>query len=61
MATSTSVVIFQKNLQDLVKGIRAQKRDLSQFISQSIADIKSELRSNDPFTKAEAVCNYVMQ
>jgi len=43
------------SLQDLVKGIRAQKRDASLFISQSIAEIKTELRSTDPFVKAEAV------
>ena len=48
-------VIFQKSLQDLVKGIRSHKRDASAFISQHIVDIKSELRSVDPTIKAEAV------
>eukprot|EP01038_Epipyxis_sp_PR26KG_P013128 gene13128-17595_t len=47
--------IFQKGLQDLIKGIRANKRDLSPYISQSIAEIKQELRSTDSFIKAEAV------
>ena len=47
--------IFQKTLQDLIKGIRANKKDPSAFISQSIADIKLELKSNDNFVKAEAV------
>jgi AP-3 complex subunit delta-1 len=47
--------IFQRNLQDLVKGIRNHKRDASSFISQAITEIKQELRSTDPFTKAEAV------
>ena len=44
-----------RSLQDLVKGIRAQKRDSSEFISLAIAEIKSELKSTDPFVKAEAV------
>lgn len=47
--------MFQKNLQDLVKGIRSQKKDASAFISQAIAEIKLELKSTDPFVKAEAV------
>ncbi|KAG5186742.1 Clathrin/coatomer adaptor, adaptin-like protein [Tribonema minus] len=47
--------MFEKTLQDLVKGIRAHKRDPSAFISQSIAEIKLELRSVDPFIKAQAV------
>eukprot|EP01031_Cornospumella_fuschlensis_P035652 gene35652-43241_t len=47
--------IFQKTLQDLVKGIRAHKRDTSTYISQAIAELKQELKSSDPFTKAEAV------
>lgn len=51
----TSDPIFQKTLQDLVKGIRSNKKDPSVFISQQIADIKIELRHTDPYSKAEAV------
>jgi AP-3 complex subunit delta len=47
--------IFQKTLQDLVKGIRSHKKDPSAYISQAIAEIKTELKSNDPFLKSEAV------
>lgn len=47
--------IFQRGLQDLIKGIRSHKRDPSAFISQAIAEIKSELSSTDPVIKAEAV------
>jgi AP-3 complex subunit delta-1 len=54
-SNSTSVVMFQKTLQDLVKGIRNQKKDGSSFISEAIAEIKAELKSTDPYTKAEAV------
>ena len=47
--------IFQKSLQDVIKGIRAHKRDAGAFISQLIADIKVELKSTDPFVKGEAI------
>jgi hypothetical protein len=47
--------IFQKSLQDLVKGIRTHKHDPSSYISQCIAECKQELRSTDTFMKAEAV------
>jgi AP-3 complex subunit delta-1 len=47
--------IFQKTLQDLIKGIRANKKDPSSFISQCIAEIKIELKNNDNFVKSEAV------
>lgn len=47
--------MFEKTLQDVVKGIRANKRDPSDFISTAIAEIKVELRSSDAFIKAQAV------
>lgn len=47
--------IFQRGLQDLIKGIRSHKKDVSPFISKTISEIKTELRSTDPFIKAEAV------
>jgi len=50
-----STSIFQKNLQDLVKGIRLNKKDSGAFISEAIQSIKEELRDTDPFIKAEAV------
>jgi AP-3 complex subunit delta len=43
--------MFEKTLQDLVKGIRANKRDPGAFISQAIAEIKVELKNVDPFIK----------
>jgi len=45
--------MFEKSLQDLVKGIRSHKRDPSAFISQSIQEIKLELRNTDPFVKSQ--------
>lgn len=49
--------MFEKSLQDVVKGIRANKRDPSDYISATIAEIKVELRSSDAFIKAQAVRN----
>jgi AP-3 complex subunit delta-1 len=54
-------LIYQKTLQDLIKGIRANKKDPSTFISTSIADIKTELKSPDPRVKTQAVLhNYLV-
>lgn len=47
--------MFEKNLQDLVKGIRSTKGDVNVYISQSLQEIKSELKSTDAFVKAQAV------
>ncbi|KAG7398390.1 AP-3 complex subunit delta-1 [Phytophthora boehmeriae] len=47
--------MFEKNLQDLVKGIRSAKGDVSVYISQAMQEIKTELRSTDPFVKSQAV------
>ena len=49
------VNLFGKSLNDLVKGIRASKRDTGLYISSCIAEIKAELNSTDPFTKATAL------
>ena len=47
--------MFEKSLQDIVKGIRANKRDPSAYISQVISECKKELRDSDPFIKALAI------
>lgn len=47
--------MFEKNLQDLVKGIRSAKGDVNIYISQAMQEIKTELKSTDPFVKAQAV------
>jgi AP-3 complex subunit delta-1 len=43
--------MFERTLKDLVKGIRAHKRDAGTFISGEIGNIKTELRTQDPFVK----------
>ena len=48
-------MVFEKTLPDIVKGIRASKRDTALYISSCIAEIKSEINSTDPHTKANAL------
>lgn len=52
---SVSCKMFEKNLQDLVKGIRSTKLDINIYISQCIQSIKTELKSTDPFIKSQAI------
>lgn len=52
---TVSSLVFQKTMQDLIKGMRSNKENTSEFISLCIVEIKDELSSTDPFTKAEAV------
>ncbi|KAL3945881.1 MAG: hypothetical protein SGBAC_000032 [Bacillariaceae sp.] len=47
--------MFEKTLPDIVKGIRASKRDTVLYISQCIAEIKTEINSSDMFVKANAL------
>ena len=53
--SSTNVLLFHKNLQDIVKGIRLQKDNPSLFISQAINECKNELNINDFLLKSEAI------
>jgi hypothetical protein len=50
-----SSILFQKTLNDVVKGIRIYKNDPTEFISQCIADCKCELATTDPYMKSEAI------
>ena len=47
--------MFEKTLADVVKGIRACKRDTALYISQCIAEIKTEINSSDMHVKANAL------
>ncbi len=47
--------MFEKNLQDLVKGIRAIKGDTGPFIAKAVQEIKDELKSRDVTIKAQAL------
>jgi hypothetical protein len=47
--------MFEKTLTDVVKGIRSSKRDTALYISQCIAEIKTEIGSTDIHVKANAL------
>ncbi|CAN8076008.1 unnamed protein product [Agarophyton chilense] len=48
-------ILFQQSLQDLVKGIRAHRRDEEDFVRSKISEIAEESRSSDVAKKATAV------
>lgn len=48
-------VLFQQSLQDLVKGIRAHRRDEDEYIRSKVAEIAEECRSSDMAKKTTAV------
>jgi AP-3 complex subunit delta len=48
-------MIFQKTLNDLVKGIRSHKNNPAEYISQMIMECKQELHTTDPYLKSEAI------
>lgn len=55
MATLFDGVLFPQSLQDLVKGIRAHRRDEAAYIRGKIAEITSECRASEPHKKANGV------
>lgn len=48
-------LLFQQSLQDLVKGIRAHRRDEEEFIRTKLSEIADECRSSDITKKTTAV------
>ena len=47
--------MFEKSLQDLVKGIRNTKGDVAAYIMKAIAEIKDEIKAKDVTIKAQAL------
>ncbi len=47
--------LFDKNLNDLVRGIRNNRDDEAKYIAQCLEEIKLELRQHNPAVKANAV------
>jgi len=47
--------MWERTLQDLIRGLRANKKDESKFIAQAIAEIRQEIRGKDMELKAGAV------
>ena len=51
--------MFEKNLQDLIKGIRSHKRDGEAYVSKCIAEIRKELKGSDASLKANGILKLV--
>lgn len=47
--------MWERTLQDLVRGLRANKNDETQFILKAIDEIRQEVRSKDMELKAGAI------
>jgi hypothetical protein len=47
--------MFEKNLNELIKGIRAHKGSESKYIDSAISDCRKEIKSKDADTKAQAI------
>ncbi|KAG0070082.1 AP-3 complex subunit delta [Linnemannia elongata] len=47
--------LFAHSLTDLIRGIRQNKKNEQSYIAKEIADIRLELRRNDPDLKAQAI------
>lgn len=47
--------MWERTLQDLIRGLRANKQDEAKFIAQALDEIRNEVRSKDMELKAAAV------
>ena len=47
--------MWERTLQDLVRGLRANKKDEAKFIAKAVDEIRDEIRSKDMELKAGAV------
>jgi AP-3 complex subunit delta len=47
--------MWERTLQDLIRGLRANKNDEGKFISQAIDEIRKEVRGKDMELKAGAI------
>src|ERR1044072_4773488 len=47
--------MFEKTLTDLIRGIRANKKNEQKYIAACLQEIHQEVKSNDPDVKAAAV------
>lgn len=48
-------VMWERTLQDLIRGLRANKKDESKFIAKAVDEIRNEIKSEDMELKAAAV------
>jgi AP-3 complex subunit delta-1 len=47
--------MWERTLQDLIRGLRANKKDEATFIAQAVDEIRKEVRSKDMDLKAAAL------
>ena len=47
--------MWERTLQDLIRGLRANKQDEAKFIAQAVDEIRQEVRSKDMELKAGAI------
>lgn len=47
--------MWERTLQDLIRGLRANKRDESKFIADAVDEIRTEIKSKDMELKAAAL------
>ena len=47
--------MWERTLQDLIRGLRANKKDESKFIAQAVDEIRQEIKSKDMEIKAAAI------
>jgi AP-3 complex subunit delta-1 len=47
--------MWERTLQDLIRGLRSNKKDESKFIAQAVDEIRQEIKSKDMELKAGAV------
>ena len=47
--------MWERTLQDLIRGLRANKKDEAKFIAQAVDEIRKEVKSKDMDLKAAAV------
>ena len=47
--------MWERTLQDLIRGLRANKKDETKFIAQALDEIRREVKSKDMELKAGAV------
>jgi len=47
--------MWERTLQDLIRGLRANKKDEAKFIAQAVHEIRNEVKSKDMGLKTAAV------
>ena len=51
--------MWERTLQDLIRGLRANKADESKFIAKAIEEIRHEIKTEDMELKAGAVMKLI--